>query len=146
MIVSRQLNNSWRTKMVNAARWLFVAIFFGIGLFLLHGCSNDADVASYNLSQKADNFGIQRRIVFYNTVSDKYMMTIEGLCSLGNHDGASELSVTCKTGPDSYKKHFLGLSRNVTYFVEQMDSSAVSTYHYAVIFRPSELIPDIQIK
>jgi hypothetical protein len=114
-------------------------------LSALSGC-NDADVASRNLSTAADNFQITRRIVFYNTESDTYMMTIEGLCSLGNADKSGEWSVTCKVGPDAYKKHFLGLSRNVTYFVEQMDAAQVSPYHYKVTFKPAQIVPDLEVK
>lgn len=112
---------------------------------VMAGC-NEADVASKNLSTAADNFQIERRIAFYNTESDTYMMSIEGLCSLGNADHAGELSVTCKVGPNSYKKHFLGLSRNVTYLVEQMDGANVSPFHYKVVFAPSQLIPDLEVK
>ena len=107
---------------------------------------NEADVASQNLSTAADNFQINRRIVFYNGITDTYMLTIEGLCSLGNSDRDGQLTVTCKTGPEAYKKHFLGLSDNVTYFVEQLDAANVSPYHYKVIFRPAQIIPDIDLK
>jgi len=117
-----------------------------LALGAVAGCDSAADVASVNLSTAADNFQIERRIVFYNTISDKYMMTIEGRCSLGNADPAGELSVTCQTGPSTYKKHFLGLSRNVTYFVEQMDDAGVSQYHYQVIFRPETIIPDFKVQ
>src|SRR3990167_10808619 len=103
------------------------------------GCT-DADVASENLSTAADNFKINRRIVFYNGINGEYMLTIEGLCSLGNYDTNKQLSVTCKTGDMQYKKHFLGLSDNVTYFVEQIESKNVSAYHYKVIFKPSVII------
>jgi hypothetical protein len=106
----------------------------------------DADIASQNLSKAADNFEVMRRIVFYNGITGDYVLTIEGLCSLGNYDKARELSVTCKTGAGQYKKHFLGLSDNVTYFAEQIESAAVSTYHYRVIFKPSAIIPDIEVK
>ena len=111
----------------------------------LTGC-NEADRASENLSIAADAFEVTRRIVFYNGITGEYILTIEGLCSLGNHDSAGELSVTCKTGPSLYKKHFLGLSNNVTYFAEQLTSASVSGYHYRVIFRPAEIIPDIEVK
>ena len=110
-----------------------------------NGCS-DADVASYNLSKDADYFKIERRIVFYNGITGDYMLSIEGRCSLGNDDSAGRLSVTCKTGEDTYKKHFLGLSDNVTYFVEQIESKNVSAYNYKVVFKPSVIIPDIDIK
>jgi hypothetical protein len=107
---------------------------------------NEADVASRNLSTAADMFEIQRRIVFYNGITGDYILEVQGLCSLGNHDAAGQLSVTCKTGPNAYKKHFLGLSDNVTYFAEQVESAAVSVYHYRVVFKPSVIIPDIEIK
>jgi hypothetical protein len=109
-------------------------------------CTNDADVASHNLSQAADNFQITRRIVFYNGITGEYMLTIEGLCALGNHDAARELTVTCQTGSSTYKKHFLGLSDNVTYFVEQVEPAASSKYHYSVTFKPSVIVPDIHIR
>jgi len=113
---------------------------------LLAGCDSDANVASRNLSQAADMFQINRRIVFYNGISGDYILTIEGLCSLGNNDGPKEVTVTCKTGPSTFKKHFLGISDNVTYFAEQIDAASVSTYHYKVIFKPSTIIPDVDLK
>ena len=113
--------------------------------FMAAGCS-DADVASSNLSKAADNFEVLRRIVFYNGITGDYMLTLEGLCSLGNHDKARQVSVTCKTGPGTYKKHFLGLSDNVTYFVEQVDGLPVGTYHYRVFFKPQIILPNIDFK
>lgn len=113
---------------------------------LLVGCSRDADVASRNLSLAADQFELQRRIVFYNGITGDYILTIEGLCSLGNDDSARRLSVTCKTGAGAYKKHFLGLSDNVTFFVEQVDSMPVGTYHYRVFFKPQTILPNIDFK
>ena len=112
----------------------------------LTGCSKDADVASRNLSNAADMFEINRRVVFYNGINGEYMLTVEGLCSLGNNDRSGQLSITCKVGPTSYKKHFLGLSDNVTYFVEQLEASKVSAYHYRVIFKPQSIIPDIDFR
>jgi len=111
----------------------------------LAGCS-DADVASRNISKAADMFEVNRRIVFYNGISGEYILTIEGLCSLGNFDSAGELTVTCKTGPTSFKKHFLGLSDNVTFFAEQLEPAAVSTYNYRVIFKPQSILPDIDLR
>lgn len=114
-----------------------------LGTILL-GCNSDSQVASHNLSKAADMFEINRRVVFFNGITDTYMLTIEGLCSI--EDQTNQLEVTCKTSPSSYKKHFLGLSDNVTYFVEQLESSTVSTYHYKVIFKPQSIIPDIDLK
>jgi hypothetical protein len=111
-------------------------------LALLAGCT-DADVASSNLSRAADQFEITRRIVFYNGITGDYMLELVGRCSLGNADKDRELSVTCKTGPNGYKKHFLGLSDNVTYFAEQIEDADVSVYHYRVIFKPQTILPDV---
>lgn len=119
---------------------VLIALAIGVA-----GCT-DADVASRNLSKAADYFEIERRIVFYNGITDTYMLTITGRCSLGNTDGPKELTVTCKTGPDAFKKHFLGLSDNVTYFVEQLGTADVSTYHYRVDFKPQTIIPDIDFR
>lgn len=115
------------------------------GLLGLAACS-DADVASRNISRAADMFEVQRRIVFYNGITGDYMLVIEGLCSLGNDDKPKRLSVTCKVGPNDYKKHFLGLSDNVTFFVEQIKPAKVSVYHYRVIFKPSVILPDIDVR
>jgi hypothetical protein len=117
-----------------------------VGLAAGLGACTDADVVSANLSKAADYFEVNRRVVFYNGITGDYMLTIEGLCSLGNHDAAGTLSVTCMTGPKQYKKHFLGLSDNVTFFVEQMEPSKADPYHYRVIFKPSVIIPDIEVK
>lgn len=109
-----------------------------------NACATDANVVSSNLSLEADQFKITRRIVFLNGITDKYLMVIEGKCSITPTD--KKLDVTCKTGsnPDAYKKHFLGLSDNVTYFVEQVDGANVSPDHYQVIFKPEALLPDVQ--
>jgi hypothetical protein len=112
---------------------------------MLSGCT-DADVASANLSKAADYFEIDRRIVFYNGITGAYILTIEGRCSLGNFDASRQLSVTCKTSDHAFKKHFLGLSDNVTYFSEQMETADVNVYHYRVVFKPSVIVPDIELK
>lgn len=121
----------------------------GVALFvtsvaLLTACSTDADVASSNLSYDADNFKIDRRIVFFNGITNTYLLSIEGSCSI--KDENKQLEVTCKTGPGTYKKHFLGLSDNVSYFVEQMDATKVDAYHYKVVFKPETIVPDIETR
>ncbi len=118
------------------------SLFLVIAAFALTACEDDAAVASRNLSKAADMFEIERRVIFYNGIADTYILTIEGRCSIEGGRG-EQLSVTCKTGPNSYKKHFLGLSDNVTFFAEQMEAKDVSVYHYRVIFKPQTIIPDI---
>ena len=113
----------------------------------LSACSppDDASVASRNLSLAADMFEIDRRIVFYNGITSEYILTIEGRCSIDGGRG-TQLAVTCKTGPDAFKKHFLGLSDNVTFFAEQLEAKDVSVYHYRVVFKPQVIIPDMDFR
>ena len=122
-----------------------LVLIAGLAVLVLTGCESQADMASRNVSTAADQFQIMRRIVFYNGITDTYMLTIEGLCSLGNYDEPGELSITCKTGPATYKKYFLGLSDNVTYFVQQLEPASVDVYHYKIIFRPTTFIPDFDL-
>lgn len=116
-----------------------------IGLMLV-GCERDAQVASRNLSYAADNFEINRRVVFYNGITGDYILSVEGLCSITADRADNQLELTCKTSPTAYKKHFLGLSDNVTYFAEQLEAANASTYHYRVVFKPQVIIPDIELK
>lgn len=110
-------------------------------------CSSEADTASRNLSVAAEQFEIQRRVVFVNGITDTYILTLEGRCSIevGNTGVAGALEVTCRVGEDEYFKHFLGLSDNVTYFVEQLDGANIDPYHYRVLFRPETIVPDIDL-
>lgn len=122
---------------------LGLAILLALGL---GACSSDADVASENLSKAADQFEVQRRIVFYNGITGDYILEVTGLCSLGNSDSAGQLSVTCKTGPREFKKHFLGLSDNVTYLAEQIEGAPADTSRYRVVFKPSTIVPDVDVR
>ena len=127
-------------------RKLSILILIVVSCFIFAGCETDATVASYNLSRSADMFGITQRVVFYNGITNEYILSVEGRCSIEVDTLDKQLELTCKTGMNQYKKHFLGLSDNVTYFAEQLDSKDVSVYHYKIIFKPATIIPDIDVK
>lgn len=113
---------------------------------LLVGCT-DASIASHNLSKASDYFEVTRRIVFLNGITDSTPLEIIGRCSIQeDRVTGSQLEVTCKTGPDAYRKHYLGLSDNMTYFVEQLEDRDVSVYHYRVEFKPQSIIPDAALR
>jgi hypothetical protein len=111
---------------------------------LLSGCAQESETAAYNVSQAAHNFEVNRRVVFYNGITGEYILTIEGLLSVTPEQG--KLSVIVKTGPSQYKKHYLGVSDNVTWFCEQIESVKADPYHYRVVFRPTTIIPNIEVK
>lgn len=118
-------------------------------ILALTACDSEAETTSYNLSQAADNFEVTRRITFVNGITDKYLLTIEGLCSIKDSkddNSKGQLEVTCKVGDGQYKRHTLGLSDNVTYVVEQIEPSKVDAFHYRIVYRPETLIPDIDLR
>lgn len=118
-----------------------------LAVMLLSACDvNDADVASRNVSKAADNFEAQRRFVFYNGITGDFMLEITGLCSKDNSSTDRTLGVICKTGPNTFKKHMLGLSDNVTWFMEDLSGTNASVNQYRVTFKPSVIIPDIEIR
>lgn len=122
---------------------LIIAIFLAITSIGFSGC-NDADMASKNLSKAADNFEIDRRVIFYNGITGKYMLTIEGKCAVAAK--SKKLEVTCKVSNNRYKKHYLGLSDNVTWFAEQIYTTDVNVYHHRITFKPQAILPDIDFR
>jgi hypothetical protein len=107
------------------------------------GCS-DSEVASYNVSQDAHQFKVFRRVIFYNGITGDYILEIRAFCSVAIEDDG-RVSVIIKTENDTYLKHYLGLSDNVTYFCEQLEPSSVSSTNYRVLFKPAAIIPDVKV-
>lgn len=115
----------------------------------LTGCSSSAEVASDNLARASENFEVERRIVFFNGITDTYLLSIEGKCSISDSkedNSKGQVEVTCKVGDNKFKKHILGLSDNVSYFVEQTDAVETDPFHYRVIFRPETIVPDVDLQ
>lgn len=116
-------------------------------LSLLAGCvEDDATIATANLTKAADNFEINRRVVFYNGLTDTYILSVEGLCSMDLNASGTAFNVICKVGPKDYKRHTLVLSDNTSAFVEQLEPATVSAYHYRVTFKPQAIIPDVDFR
>lgn len=113
-----------------------------IALLALAGCASDADKASRNISTAADQFEVQRLIVGINGISDEILFSVEGRCSI-ERDG--DLVVTCKHGEDDFRKHYLGLSDNVTYVSTQLEGIDVSVYHTRIVLKPQNIIPGLDL-
>lgn len=113
----------------------------------LAACQSDADTVSDNLSREAEQFRVSRDIVFYNSITDKYMFEVKGRCSVDDStDLSNTLAVTCRNGPDEYVKEYLGKADNVAWFAVQTEPSDVSRYHYEIILKPESIIPDIKVE
>jgi hypothetical protein len=129
-------------KNVRIACAAFAAVAAAVSL---SGC-NPADQVSQNLSTAADNYQIERQINLVDTITNQNMVTIRGLCALGNNDKQGELTVTCKVGdgPDGkgeYIKDFFGISNTVTYSVVQVGAAKVDSAHYSIVWNPGALVP-----
>ena len=111
----------------------------------LTSCSTetDAQVASKNLAQACDEFECVRRITFMNTRLGTEPLVIEGACSIT--DANRQLEATCKTTDGEFLKHILGLSTDVTYISEQLQSKDVSTSRYRVDIKPLGGLPDYRL-
>lgn len=125
---------------------VYLAAIIAISAFGLTACDDDATVATHNITKAADNFEINRRVVFYNGITDNYILTIEGLCSMDLNSNGTAFNVICKTGQKEYKRHTLVLSDNTSAFVEQLEAAVASAYHYRVTFKPQVIIPDIDFR
>jgi len=106
--------------------------------------ASEADVVSENLSKSAESFDVQRRIVFINTMSDKYLLSIEGRCSF--EDTARKVDVTCEIGDKQYSKYSMGKAPNVTYVTEQLTAKYEDPFHYKIVFRPETIVPDVDLE
>lgn len=124
---------------------LIYLLFTTLGIMLLAGCANDADIASMNLSTDADNFKVLRKVTFINTVSDEVLYTVEGNFSINADMGDNQLEIVAQIGKDEFQKHFLGLSPTTVYIVEQLEWQEVDKYRFKINIKPSSLIPDVDI-
>ena len=123
------------------------ALLVGLPL-LLSGCwgDDDAKIVSKNVSKAADNFEVFRRIFFLNGVTDGVPLEVIGYCSISHIPQDEQLEVTCKDDNGQYKKHFLGLSDNMSYVVQQLTPVDASAYHYRFTIKPQQILPDIDIR
>lgn len=116
------------------------------GLLLLTGCENDAYIASQNLSTDADNFKVQRKVTFINTITDEVLYTVEGNFSIVADTADNQLEITAKTGNNEFQKHFLGLSPTTVYIVEQLEWQEANKHNFKIIINPSALIPEVEVR
>lgn len=105
---------------------------------LLTGCeTTQADRVSYNLSQQAESFNIVRQITVINCIQGDVLFQMTGRISITADTADNQLEIIVEDG-GTYVKHFIGLSDNVTYVVEDLNlgENAVSNYRYTLNFNP----------
>lgn len=113
----------------------------GLLAVVLTGC-DQAERVSYNLSQEADNFNIVRQITVINCIKGDTVFQMTGKMSINADVEDNQLEVIVEDN-GTYTKHFIGLSDNVTYVVEDLNvgKNDVSNYHYTINFNPKMWLP-----
>ena len=104
------------------------------------GCT-EADRVSSNLSKEADNFNDIRQVTVINCLQGDVLFQMTGKMSITADTGDNQLEVVVEDENGNYKKHFIGLSDNVTYVVEDITSKDVEKYKYTLNFNPNMWIP-----
>ena len=118
-----------------------IAVIMLMGIFLISGC-READRVSYNISLEADNFNTIRQITVINCIQGDVLFQMTGKMSIAADTDDHQLEVTVEDEHGNYKKHFIGLSDNVTYVVEDItDDATICNYHYTLNFNPKMWIP-----
>ena len=109
----------------------------------LTGCSTEADRVSYNLSQQADNFNDIRQVTVIHCLQGDVLFQMTGKMSITADTDDNQLEIVVEDENGEYKKHFIGLSDNVTYVVEDVTSGDVNQYKYTLNFNPKMCLPEI---
>lgn len=113
-----------------------------VSMMILSGCQVEADRVNYNLTQEADNFNVIRQITVINCLKGDVLFQMTGKMSITADTQDNQLEVIVEDENGKYKKHFIGLSDNVTYVIEDItDDSDVSKYHYTLNYNPKMWIP-----
>lgn len=120
---------------------LAILLLVGVIGTTLTGCTEAARV-SQNLSQQADNFNIVRQLTVINCITGDTLFQMTGKMSITADTADNQLEIIVEDD-GIYVKHFVGLSDNVTYVVEDLNlgDNAVSKYRYTLNFNPNMWIP-----
>lgn len=118
-----------------------IGVVISLLVVILTACDQQADRVSYNISKQADNFNVIRQITVINCIQGDVLFQMTGKMSLIVDSAQNQLEITVEDENGSYKKHFIGLSDNVTYTVEDVTDNYVNNYHYELNFNPKMWIP-----
>lgn len=112
-----------------------------LGSLLLLGACSKAERISYNVSREADDINIVRKITVINAIKGEVLYQVTGKMSITADTDDHQLEIIAEDENGGYKKHFIGLSDNVTYVVEDITGKKVSDTRYTIIFNPKMILP-----
>lgn len=110
---------------------------------MLAGCETEASRVEYNLTQEADNFNIVRQLTVINCLHGDVLFQMTGKMSITADVDDNQLEIIVENEDGNYTKHFVGLSDNVTYTIEDLNlgKNDVEKYKYTLNFNPNMWLP-----
>ena len=122
-------------------RKFYITILTVLISLSLFGC-REVERVTYNLSKEADNFNIVRRVTVIDCITGDIMFDMSGKMSIQSDNTDHQLEIIVEDD-GKYMKHFIGLSDNVTYIVEDLNlgENEVDNYRYTLNFNPNMWLP-----
>ena len=121
---------------------LLLVVLMAMLLFVFTGCEErEANMVSRNLSLEADNFNVVRQLTVINCIQGDVLFQMTGKMSITADTSDNQLEVIVEDENGLYQKHFIGLSDNVTYVVEDIRATNVDKYNYTLNYNPKMWIP-----
>lgn len=124
-------------------RIVCVIAMVALAIGMLVGCETEASKVEYNLTQEADNFNIVRQITVINCLQGDVLFQMTGKMSITADVDDNQLEIIVENDDGNYTKHFVGLSDNVTYTIEDLNlgKNDVEKYKYTLNFNPNMWLP-----
>lgn len=98
----------------------------------------ELDKFVYNIQY---DFSHIRQLTVIDCLQEDVLFQMTGKMSITADRSDNQLKVIVEDENGEYKKHFIGLSDNVTYVVEDITSGDVSKYQYTLNFNPDMWLP-----
>lgn len=117
---------------------LVILLIVTMGL-VLAACTQ-ADRVSHNLSQEADSFNVTRKLTVINQRTDTVLFQMTGNFSI-EKESDGDLAVIGENDNGTYYKHFVCLSSEISYVVEDLGKTTVNRHKYEINFNPEMIIP-----
>lgn len=124
-------------------RIVCVIAIAALAVGMLAGCETEASRVEYNLTQEADNFNIVRQLTVINCLHGDVLFQMTGKMSIAADVDDNQLEIIVENEDGNYTKHFVGLSDNVTYTIEDLNlgKNDVEKYKYTLNFNPNMWFP-----
>lgn len=122
-----------------------LAVIFLITIILTMFCScaweTEASKVNYNITLEAENFNVYRRVTVINCIKGDVLFTVDGKMNINADVADNQLELIVEVEKGVYKKHFIGLSDNVTYTIEDITGTQTNPYKYEIHYNPNMWFP-----